>query len=227
MISAIKNPSNQTTNDRIASAYLKHLKLFKNVEERALTNLPSGINLLKTFIQSWEISTSSSISFHIKRAYLQTNIWLYAPFVKSISILPLEYGYEKDDDEEADQEGVIPIVTNFALSENFPKPFKCLKCARDNSCICRAKWLKCCEYCGCKPDECKNPNSIHLVLIVLYKLFSDTSLVNSFSIILNNKSIYFKVNAIRFHTEYIPSNNKKKGKIAIFYSFNIFSRFLI
>ena len=83
--------------------------------------------------------TSSSIYLHIKRAYLKTHIWLHAPFVKSISISPLDYGYEKDDDEEADQEGVIPIVTNFALSENFPKPFKCLKCARDNSCICRAK----------------------------------------------------------------------------------------
>ena len=102
--------------------------------------------------------TSSSISLHIKRAYLQTHIWLHAPFVKSISISPLEYGYEKDDDEEEDQEGVIPVVINSALPEDFPKPCKCLKCARDNTCICRAKGLKCCEYCGCKPEECKNPN---------------------------------------------------------------------
>ena len=100
----------------------------------------------------------ASISLHIKRAYLQTHISLHAPFVKSISISPLEYGYEKDDDEEEDQEGVIPVVINSALPEDFPKPCKCLKCARDNTCICRAKGLKCCEYCGCKPDECKNPN---------------------------------------------------------------------
>ena len=66
--------------------------------------------------------TSSSISLHIKRAYLQTHIWLHAPFVKSISISALEYGYEKDDDEEEDQEGVIPVVINSALPEDFPKP---------------------------------------------------------------------------------------------------------
>ena len=40
--------------------------------------------------------TSSSILLHIKRAYFQSYVWLHSPFVDSITLDPLEYGYELD-----------------------------------------------------------------------------------------------------------------------------------
>ena len=67
---------------------------------------------------------SSSMSLHIKRAYLQTYIWLHAPFVKSILISPLDYGYERDLDDEEDEEGIIPTIITAALPEYFPQPCK-------------------------------------------------------------------------------------------------------
>ena len=44
-------------------------------------------------------STSSSIHIHVKQAFLQCYLWLYAPFVESIEINSGDYGYEltKDD----------------------------------------------------------------------------------------------------------------------------------
>ena len=38
--------------------------------------------------------TSSSILLHIKRAYLQSHVWLRSPFAKSLVIDPFECGYK-------------------------------------------------------------------------------------------------------------------------------------
>ena len=44
--------------------------------------------------------TSSNILLHIKRAYFQSYVWLHSPFVDSITLGPLDYGYELDCDDD-------------------------------------------------------------------------------------------------------------------------------
>ena len=97
--------------------------------------------------------TSSSIALHIKRAYLQTYIWLRAPFINSLEIDPLQYGYKVNGD---DEDEIVPTVVNQVLSEDFPMPCKCGKCTRENICSCRINDLQCCQSCSCQPDSCKN-----------------------------------------------------------------------
>ena len=76
--------------------------------------------------------TSSSILLHIKRAYLQSHVWLRSPFAKSLVIDPLEYGYKLQEDE--DDKVMKPNI----MTEDPPVLCKCEKCARANTCICRA-----------------------------------------------------------------------------------------
>ena len=64
--------------------------------------------------------TSSSIAFHIKRAYLQTYIWLHPPFVINLEINPLQYGYKID---ENDDDEIVPTIVDHVLPEDFPMPF--------------------------------------------------------------------------------------------------------
>jgi hypothetical protein len=61
--------------------------------------------------------TSSSILLHIKRAYLQSHIWLRSPFVKSVVIDPLEYGYQLDEDED---EIIRPKLVTNCLPDDLP-----------------------------------------------------------------------------------------------------------
>ena len=91
--------------------------------------------------------TSSSIAFHIKRAYLQIYIWLHAPFMNKLEIDPLQYSYEIDED---DDDEIVPTIVDHVLPEDFPMACKCGKCARE---------LKCCQYCSCQPESCKNPTT--------------------------------------------------------------------
>ena len=46
--------------------------------------------------------TSSSIFLHIKRAYLQSYVWLRSPCAKNLVIDPLEYGYKLQEDDDAE-----------------------------------------------------------------------------------------------------------------------------
>ena len=97
--------------------------------------------------------TLSSIALHMKRAYLQTYIWLHAPFMNNLEIDPLRYGNEIDVDE------IVPTTVGHILPEDFPMPCKCGKSARENICSCRINELKCCQYCSCQPESCKNPTT--------------------------------------------------------------------
>ena len=96
--------------------------------------------------------TSTSIMLHIKRAYLQTHVWLHSPFVASITIDPLDYGYQLDDEDH-----LKPIVTDNVLPDDLPQPCKCVKCAKPNVCICRVNGISCSRYCNCRSEACKNP----------------------------------------------------------------------
>ena len=100
--------------------------------------------------------TSSSIYLHIKRAFLQTFIWLHAPFLAEMDIDPLNFGYEMEE-EDVDCEDIFPQIVADVLPEDFPMPCKCVKCAKETVCSCRKYQLPCCTYCNCKSDSCKNP----------------------------------------------------------------------
>ena len=97
--------------------------------------------------------TSASIREHILRAYLQTYMWVHAPFVSHTEIDPLLYGYECDD-----EGSLAPKLSEKpAIPDDFPAPCNCLKCAT-KVCPCRKREISCCQYCKCDAgDSCKNP----------------------------------------------------------------------
>ena len=97
--------------------------------------------------------TSSSIKLHIKRAYLQTYMWLHAPFIENIAISRVEYGYIENSEEH-----IIPIVVSDVLiPPDFPSPCNCMKCSKSNVCKCRIKQIACCRFCKCEASVgCKN-----------------------------------------------------------------------
>ena len=99
-------------------------------------------------------ATSSSIRLHIKRAYLQCHLWIHAPFMETIDIDPIQFGYFLNDDEE-----IAPLIMNGpSIPDDFPAPCNCLKCAKPNVCPCRVRAISCCEFCKCGSSaECKNP----------------------------------------------------------------------
>lgn len=96
---------------------------------------------------------SSSVHLHIRRSYLQTYIWFCSPFVSSITIDPMEHGYELNEDYVLQPK----VTSDTTIPEHFPMPCKCVKCARANICICRVNDIPCCKYFNCKVDQCQNP----------------------------------------------------------------------
>ena len=86
---------------------LRHIVCYKKSKELDLEKLPS-----------------SSVLLLIKRAYLQTYIWLHSAFVESFEINPLEYGYEHEDDHE---EVMTPNIIEEILPDELTVPYKCVK----------------------------------------------------------------------------------------------------
>ena len=101
--------------------------------------------------------TSSSIFLHIKRAYLQSYVWLRSPFAKSLVIDSLEYGDKLQEDDDAE---VMKLnIKTISLPEDLPIPCKCGKCARANVSIGRVNNIRCCQYCNCKAETCQNSSN--------------------------------------------------------------------
>ena len=101
--------------------------------------------------------TSSSILLRIKRAYLQSHVWLRFPFAKSLVIDPLQYGYKLQEDD--DDEVMKPNIMKISLPEDIPIPYKCGKSAKANVCICRVNNIQCCQYCNSKAETCQNSSN--------------------------------------------------------------------
>lgn len=98
--------------------------------------------------------TSSSIRYHVLRAYLQSYLWYHAPFDNTVDLIPESYGYRRDDD---DNQLIPVIIDELNVPECFPIPCTCIKCARERICPCRVKKIACCEYCKCGSSSiCKN-----------------------------------------------------------------------
>ena len=96
--------------------------------------------------------TSTNARKHILRAYYQLQLWIQAPFRDATRLMNAEaYGFERKDNL------LLPEIV-ISQPEGLPDPCTCGKCARKNSCQCRAAGIKCCKYCKCKGgDCCQNP----------------------------------------------------------------------
>ena len=51
--------------------------------------------------------------------------------MNNLEIDPLQCGYENDED---DDDEIVPMIVDHVLPEDFPMPYKCGKCARENIC---------------------------------------------------------------------------------------------
>ena len=96
--------------------------------------------------------TSTNAKKHIQRAYYQLQLWIQAPFRDATLLMNAEaYGFKRRDNL------LVPDIV-ISKPEGLPDPCTCGKCARNNSCRCRAAGIKCCKYCKCKGGTCcQNP----------------------------------------------------------------------
>ena len=98
---------------------------------------------------------SSSITLHIKRAYLQCYRWVSATDTNMQILNPLDYGYELQD------ELLVPtVVSEPTIPDDFPNPCTCAKCFRSKISPCRIANIKCCDFCKCEGSaKCQNPKN--------------------------------------------------------------------
>ena len=88
---------------------------------------------------------SSSIHIHTKRAFLQSYLWLHAPFVESFKINPEYYRNDSTEDDMS-----IPTITfKDVIPDTFLVSCNCLKFAKKNVCPCHVKLIRCCKFCKC------------------------------------------------------------------------------
>lgn len=96
------------------------------------------------------------IELYIKRKFLQTRKWINFSIIESISLFPLSYGYEFEDEKEF----VVPqMVFQQNILLNIPQACTCFKCKRDNTCLRRVKDIPCCCFCKCR-GGCKYTSNI-------------------------------------------------------------------
>lgn len=99
--------------------------------------------------------SSDAIQQNIRRAYLQTRLWLEAPYLNAAERLdPTEYGYDSHPDKR---------ILEPCLFLGPQKPMdvvepctNCKTCAK-KTCPCKVAEVSCSDFCGCSENECKNP----------------------------------------------------------------------
>ena len=97
------------------------------------------------------VSSSSTISLHIKRAFLQASTWMNASSQNPHILDPMNFGYF------ATENGhVFPkFVVESVRPTEIPEPCRCTSCTR-RTCNCRENSIPCVWYCKCDPEKCKN-----------------------------------------------------------------------
>ena len=81
------------------------------------------------------VCCSSTIHLHIKRAYLQTNIWMNAATICPDPLNPTVYGYRQT------EHSLEPELTAAPTKPTYlPQPCKCCKCSTKR-CSCRQACL--------------------------------------------------------------------------------------
>ena len=96
-------------------------------------------------------SASSALREHIKRAYLQANLWITATTRDRLILESKEsYGWSFS------ETILVPTLLPEELltrPSNLPEPCKCGVCRFETRCKCRIHKLKCCRYCVCSKDN--------------------------------------------------------------------------
>lgn len=102
--------------------------------------------------------SSNAIQQNIKRAYMQTKLWIEAPFGNAGAFMdPKQYGFIYKEESDC----LDPILFDgICRPQDVPEPCRCKgkvrPCAND-SCKCRQNRISCNKYCGCSiSDRCQN-----------------------------------------------------------------------
>ena len=97
--------------------------------------------------------SSNTLKAQIRWAFFQCNLWLGAATKPRPELDPTDYNYGRDEND-----FLYPLLKiEQYLPPDYPKPCKCLKCAKETVCPCRVMKICCSEFCKCKMD-CKNPH---------------------------------------------------------------------
>ena len=99
--------------------------------------------------------TSDSIQQNIKRAYMQTRLWLDAPFLNAADFMdPTSNGYTSH----SEINMLAPSLFSGPQKPlDVPEPCTtCTTCAR-KTCPCRVANVSCSDFCGCTENDCQNP----------------------------------------------------------------------
>ena len=117
------------------------IKLYRQARQKSFIELPCS---------------SNEIRQNIRRAYMQTRMWLESHLRNAAETLDPElYGYfhNMEDNTIEPQLFVHP-----SRPSDVPDPCKCKTCSW-RTCNCRLHEMPCCNYCGCLDNNCKNPFS--------------------------------------------------------------------
>lgn len=99
--------------------------------------------------------SSDEIQQNIRRAYLQTRIWLESPFCNAADTLDaLNYGFSSD----PNRNTLEPCLSTGPQKPlDVPDPCStCTNCSR-STCPCRVVNFPCSAYCSCSEHGCKSP----------------------------------------------------------------------
>ena len=114
--------------------------------------------------------SSIALREHIKRAYIQTNLWITST-ERSRQIIEdrASYGWTLS------VTTLVPTLLPqglLARPANLPEPCRCKKCVYETKCPHRKHKMKCCRYCVCwKEKQCKIHISYLLIVIVIHVEF--------------------------------------------------------
>ena len=96
---------------------------------------------------------------NIRKAFLQTMLWLDSPFLNATDIMDFQYyGYFCHLNENM----ILPKLSDDEMKPlDVPKSCKCTKCVK-RTCSCRVVGLAYSVFCGCADHEdegCQNPHT--------------------------------------------------------------------
>ena len=154
------------TESMIVSIEKLLVKLVQSSQAQELDSFDEvRLQVRNTYTKSLDLEkmpcTSTALAQHIKRSYLQSNLWMTATQSSRAILSEVEnYGWQTSDNDNSLYPVMLPQGTETRPSE-LPEPCTCKVCKFETRCACRVKKLKCCRYCKCFSTNgkglCKNP----------------------------------------------------------------------
>ena len=107
--------------------------------------------------------SSTALREHIKRSYLQTNLWIMSNESNRQILEDVEaYGWKRSEDGRTLTPVMLPPGTETRLSD-LSEPCNCRVCKFEAKCACRIKKIECCCYCKCHSNSGKACCKIHIL----------------------------------------------------------------